>query len=127
MVKKITKFSIVVTLLLALIGLVLMVLLVSIYTSKGASFTFRNESGFTITSATITLSNKTCSVKKLETTGEINCYFSNLSDSHYSVEVDLANGSKIQKDLGYVSGGMDFIDVITLSKDGELTLKSKVE
>lgn len=127
MLIKLIKFSTTVILLLVIIGLVLFIILDhGIYSGKGASLTFRNESGLTITSATIDLSGKTCSVKKLEDTGEIICYFADLTDSGYNVQVELINGSKFKSnDLGYVCGGINFTDVITINKVGEIKLDQK--
>jgi len=126
MLKKIIKFSTLVVLLLILIGLVLIIFVGhGVYSGKGATLTFRNESGFTIKTATITLSGYTCGVKKLEDTGEISYYFGNLSDSSYSVQVELVNGSIFQDEVGYVCGGMNFRDIITINKAGEIILWEK--
>ncbi|MFV1975615.1 MAG: hypothetical protein ACC651_07675 [Candidatus Scalindua sp.] len=123
--KRLLKFSTIVFLLLFLIALILLVFIGnSFYFGKGALLTFQNNSGHSISSATISVSGKLCGFKKLENQGEVNCYFENLSDSHYKVEVQLSNGSNYKASLGYVTGGMNFSDVITINEAGEITLAS---
>jgi len=124
MLKNIFKFSTIALLLLFLIGLVLLITAGhSIYSGKGASLIFKNQSGLTITSASIGVRGQSCSVKRLENNGEINCYFGNLSDSGYQVDVELSNGLIFKADdLGYVTGGIDFIDTIIINEKGGIIL-----
>ena len=122
---KFFKFSTIAFLLLFLIGLILFISIGhSVYSGKGASLTFKNQSGLTISIAIISVSGQSCSVKKLENHGEINCYFGNLGDSGYTVYVELSNGSKFNAEsLGYVTGGIDFSDIITINEEGEISLE----
>jgi len=125
MMNRLLKFSTIVILLLLVIALILFIFVGnSIYSGKGASLTFQNKSGLSISSATISVSGKLCGFKKLENQGEVNCYFDNLSDSHYQVEVELSNGSNYKANLGYVTGGMNFSDLIIINTAGEITLDS---
>ena len=111
---------------LTLIGLVLFFAIGhSVYSGKGSSLQFVNASGQTVTSAQITVSGKSCSVKKLGVAGEVECYFENLSDSSYSVAVTLQNGTVYSANsLGYVTGGMNFNDTITINEAGVFKLDS---
>jgi len=95
----------------------------SVYQGKYAKVTFLNNSGSTIEKAIVTVSNKSCSVTKLQYKGAINCYFENLTDSGYIVEGELSNGSKFKSNsIGYVTGGMNFNDKLTLEATSEITL-----
>lgn len=120
------KFTTIVLLLFPLIGLILFFTIGhSVYSGKGASLKFVNASGQTVTSAQITVSGKFCTVKKLGTGGEYECRFENLSDSSYSVAVTLQNGAVYSANsLGYVTGGMNFSDTITINEAGVIKLAS---
>ncbi len=39
------------------------------------------------------------------------------TDSHYSVSIKLASGRSINEDLGYVTHGMDFDDVLRIREN----------
>ena len=124
--KTLFKFSTIALLLLTLIGLMLFFAIGhGVYSGKGASLRFVNASGQTVTSAQIAVSGRFCSVKRLGG-GEIECYFENLSDSSYSVAVTLQDGAVYSANgLGYVTGGMNFDDTITINEAGEIKLDSK--
>jgi hypothetical protein len=97
----------------------------SIYSNKGASLKFVNSSGQHIESALISVSGQSCKVKKLGIGGEINCFFKDLYDGSYSVSVSLQGGAVYSEpSLGYVTGGMDFQDTITINQSGEIELVS---
>lgn len=125
--KTLLKFSTIALLLLTLIGLTLFFAIGhSVYSGKGATLKFVNASGQTVLSAQITVSSKFCSVKNLGVGGEVECYFENLSDSSYSVVVTLENGAEYSTNsLGYVTGGINFNDTITINEAGEFKLISK--
>ena len=124
--KALLKFSSITMLLLILIALVLFFAVgQSIFSNKGSSLTFVNNSGQTLQSATISVAGKSCGVKALQAGGEMQCYFENLHDSSYSVSVKLENGtSHAAESLGYVTGGMNFIDTITINHSGKINLDS---
>jgi hypothetical protein len=42
------------------------------------------------------------------------------SDSHYKLEVEFSSGKKLEKELGAVTNGMDFQDILTLDDHGVL-------
>jgi hypothetical protein len=46
------------------------------------------------------------------------------SDSHYKLVVEFKSGRKFEKELGYVTNGRDFKDVLTLSDD-DVSLKEQ--
>lgn len=125
--KTLFNFSTIALLLLTLIGLTLFFAIGhGVYSEKGASLRFVNASGQTVTSAQIAVSGRFCSVKRLGAGGEIECYFENLSDSSYSVAVTLQDGAVYSANgLGYVTGGMNFDDTITINEAGEIKLDSK--
>ena len=124
--KAIFKFSTIALLLLFLIGTVLFFVIGnSVYSGKSASLKFVNNSGQRIESADISVAGKTCSVKGLSVGGEIECYFENLYDSSYSVSVTLKGGAVFSAtSLGYVTGGMNFHDTITINNSGVIELVS---
>ena len=95
----------------------------SVYQGKSAKVTFINDSGETINQVIIHLSGKRCSVKGLINTGEVHCVFENLHDSGYQVEGYLNDGNTFKSDnMGYVTGGINFNDVITLNSSNEVIL-----
>ena len=120
------KFSTVAVLLLALIGLVLLFGLgYSLYQNKGANLKFINASGQHLESVKVLVSGKQCSVSKLGPNGEFSCYFENLSDSSYAVTATSQSGKVYSvSSLGYVSGGMNFNDIITINQSGVIALES---
>ena len=124
--KALFKFSTIAVLLVVLIGLVLFFAIGnSVYSGKSASLKFVNSSGQHIQSASITVAGQSCSVKELGTGGEIQCHFENLYDSSYSVSVKLQSGAVYaEPSLGYVTGGMNFNDTITINKSGVIELVS---
>lgn len=124
--KTLFKFSTIVLLLLTLIGLILFFTIGHrVYSGKGASLKFVNASGQAVASAQITVSGKSCNVKKLGAGGEFECYFENLSDSSYSVAVTLQSGAvHSANSLGYVTGGVNFSDTITINEAGVIKLDS---
>jgi hypothetical protein len=124
--KSFFKFSTIALLLVFLIGVVLLFAIGnSVYSGKGASLKFVNGSGQRIESAHISVAGKSCSVKKLGAGGEIDCHFESLYDSSYSVSVTLEGGSVYSStSLGYVTGGMNFNDTITINQSGVIELVS---
>jgi len=124
--KALFRFSTIAILLLVFIGLVLFFGIGhSVYSGKGASLKFANGSGQTIEAATITVAGKSCGVSLLHTGGSIQCYFENLYDSSYSVTVKLNNGDEYSAEsLGYVTGGINFKDTITINQSGAIELES---
>ena len=117
--KSFFKFTTIVFLLLFLSVLVFFVS-INNNNDNGASLTFTNKSGHSISRATITVSGKTCGFKGLENLGEVNCYFENLYDSHYHINIELSTGSNINADLGYVTSGMSFNHLIIINSAGEI-------
>jgi len=111
-------------LLLILIAMVVIYIIGSrIYQGKYAKVIFLNDSGTTIERAIVTVSGKSCSVKKLQQGGEICCYFERLTDSGYTVEGELTNGIKFKsKSMGYVTGGMNFNDKLILEPTYKVTI-----
>ncbi len=120
-IRKILTYA---TLLLFLIAIVLLFIIGnSVYSGKSAKVSFINNSGREIKSATISVSGKSCSVKKLQHTGEMHCIFENLTDSSYMVEGTLTNGNSFKgNSMGYVTGGINFNDKITLESTNEVVL-----
>lgn len=45
------------------------------------------------------------------------------SDSHYSVQIEFKSGKKLQKDIGYITNGVDFNHEITVT-DGDLSISN---
>ena len=122
------KFTTIAGLLAILIALALFLAIgKGIYSGKGSALKFVNASGHAVSSAKITVAGKSCSFKGLANGGEVNCYFENLYDSSYSVSVTLDSGSKYTaKSLGYVTGGIDFNDRITINNAGEFKVDSSI-
>ena len=95
----------------------------SVYQGKSAKVTFINDSGKTINQVIIHLSGKHCSAKGLIHTGEVHCVFENLHDSGYQVESALNDGNTFKSDnMGYVTGGINFNDLITLNSSNKVVL-----
>ncbi len=46
------------------------------------------------------------------------------SDSHYKIKMEFSSRRKLEKELGYVTNGRDFRDILVLSDD-DVTLKEK--
>ena len=124
--KALFKFSTIAVLLIVLIVLVLFFAIGnSVYSGKTASLKFVNASGQLIKSASITVAGKSCSVKELGPGGEIRCHFEDLYDSSYSVSVKMQSGVlHSEPSLGYVTGGMNFNDTITINQSGVIELVS---
>ena len=120
------KLSTIVFLLVVLIGLVAFFAIGnSVYSGKSASLRFMNSTGQHIQSAQISVAGQSCSVKELGVGGEMQCYFENLYDSSYSVSVKLQNDTVYKEpSLGYVTGGMNFNDTITINQSGVIELIS---
>lgn len=125
--KAIFKFSTVVLLLLLLIGLVVFVSVgYSVYSGKGATVKLVNLSGQVIVEASVSVAGQTCSVKKLGSGGEIQCHFKNLHEGSYSISATMQNGEVfLEPNLGYVTGGINFNDTITINQSGVIALVSK--
>ena len=95
----------------------------SIYQGKYAKVNFINDSGKTINQVTIHLSGKLCSAKGLIHKGEFHCIFENLHDSSYQVEGTLSDNTKFKSNsMGYVTGGINFNDIVTLNASNEVIL-----
>ena len=95
----------------------------NVYQGKYAKMAFINNSGKTINQVVIHLSGKLCSAKGLIHTGELHCIFENLHDSSYQVEGILSDNRKFKSSsMGYVTGGMNFNDVVTLNSSNEVIL-----
>ena len=95
----------------------------SVYQGKSSKVTFINDSGKTINQVIIQLSSKHCSAKGLIHTGEVHCVFENLHDSGYLVEGVLSDGGTFKSNsMGYVTGGMNFNDLLTLNSSNKVIL-----
>lgn len=119
--KDFLKFSTIVGLLSFLILLLFVVIFVYTELSGGtASLRLVNSTGQHIESAQISLAGETCSVMNLGVGGQFQCSFGNLEEGSYSVSVKLQDGSIYNNsNLGYVTSGMDFDDIITIQSTGQ--------
>jgi hypothetical protein len=124
--KALFNFSTIVLLLIVLIGFVFFFAIGnSVYSGKSASLKFVNGTSQRVESALISVAGKSCRVKELAVGGEMECHFDNLYDSSYSVSVTMQSGAVYSEpSLGYVTGGMDFNDTITINQSGVIELVS---
>ncbi|MDH5718803.1 MAG: hypothetical protein OEZ22_14345 [Spirochaetia bacterium] len=118
--KKITYFS-----------LFLIIILFSIfwfigeseYKEKYANLEFINNSGEPLDIVSITLNSKTCSVNRLLASDSLKCIFKNIYDDSYHIEIKYKNGKHLKDNLGYVTRGISFDDILILTSEGHLKLK----
>ena len=124
--KALLKFSTIAILLIILIGIVVVGIIGhEVYSGKGVALTFINNSGQSADSVVIAVSGQSCSANGLERGGKFSCRIENLSDSGYNVQVKLRSGSTFSvKDFGYVTGGMESVEEITINENGEIKFSS---
>ena len=111
-------------LLLALIVLVIVLVGYGHYSNKGTVVRFVNLSSNAISTIRIDVSGRFCEAKEVGINGELTCQFTDLSDSEYEVNIELTDGTQISNELGYVTGGINFNDVIEFNSDLKLGLKT---
>lgn len=121
------KLSLIVTPLVVIIGLVVLLIVDREVPKEGASLRLINATGKTIKVVKVVVASKSCSANGVAANSELTCFFDKLSDSSYSVEVTLDSGvTYTGENLGYVTGGVFFIDEITIEASGEFKLERKV-
>jgi hypothetical protein len=83
-----------------------------------------NNSGQPIKQLQIDVFGKSQSISSLENGENVTLVYRNLSDSHYTLNGELKDGTRIEGDFGYVTHGMDFEVTFKISKGGEVKFVS---
>lgn len=78
-------------------------------------FLIINEANETIKRAIVSVCGQTIELKGLQPTQKAFGLYDVKSDSHYAVTVEFESGRKLQKDVGYVTSGLDFHDKIVVT------------
>lgn len=81
-----------------------------------------NKAKETITRAVVLVCGQTIELKSIQPTKSAFGFYEVKADSHYDVKVEFQSGSKLHKEIGYVTNGKDFQDeVIVTEGDIQLT------
>lgn len=91
--------------------------------TRESNVTLQNNSNSEISKAIIEVCNQKFVVSNLKSGNSQNFVFVAKFDSHYSVKVDFANGRQLNKELGYVTNGMTFNDLLVVDHN-DIVLKS---
>ena len=96
------------------IALIAAVAIISL-SSHYSNVTVVNAGNVAITNMTITLSQETRSIASLKPNEKRGLRFSVRGDASYVVSATFENGEKLNKEVGYVTNGMDFHEVMRIS------------
>jgi len=99
-------------------------LIASCSSENSATVLVSNNSGQLIKSLRIDVFGKSQSITSLENGKSITLVYRNLSDSHYTLNGELKDGSRIEGDFGYVTHGMDFEATFKIHKGGKIEFTS---
>ncbi|GAC1469139.1 MAG: hypothetical protein PVSMB1_17720 [Gemmatimonadaceae bacterium] len=96
-------------------------LLTSCTTNKG-NFSLVNKAKEPITRASVAICGQTIELKDVQPNKSGAGSYEVTSDSHYTIQVEFQSGTKLKKETGYVTHGMDFQHEITVTdSDIEIT------
>jgi hypothetical protein len=76
-------------------------------TNKG-SFLLINNSEESISKASVKVCGQTIELKNIPPSESAKGTYQVKSDSHFDIIIDFKNGKKLQKQIGYVTNGIDF-------------------
>ena len=104
------------TLLLALIGA--SVALGSCSRPSTAEVTLVNDAQFDVTRCDVTLGDASTTVNVIASKTAAVIVLPVRTDGHYIVNLKFANGDKLHAELGYVTSGFNYKDVLTIHANG---------
>lgn len=91
-------------------------------TANTGNFSLVNKAKEPIAHASVTVCGQTIEMKGIQPTKSAQGSYKVKSDSHYDVKVEFQSGKKLQKEVGYVTNGLDFQHEITVTDtDIEIT------
>jgi hypothetical protein len=89
-------------------------ILVSCMTNKG-NFLLVNKAKEPIARALVTVCGQTIEFKAIQPSKSASGSYEVKSDSHYDVRAEFESGRKLQKEIGYVTNGLDFQHEIVIT------------
>ncbi|HOY64061.1 MAG TPA: hypothetical protein PLK80_17890 [bacterium] len=84
--------------------------------SHTGHFTLTNQSDEMIAHGTVSICGKTFAFENVEKDDSIEETYEAKGDSHYSITVVFASGATIKDEIGYVTTGFNYEDIITVAK-----------
>ena len=104
--------------------LLLLGVMISCSSENSATVHVLNDSGQLIEKLKIDMIGKSQSISNLKNGESITLTYHNLSDSHYTLNAELEDGSRIVGDFGYVTNGMNYEAYFKIHKGGEVEFTS---
>lgn len=104
------------------ISAVFAVIFMASCSANTGNFSLINKTKEPIARASVTVCGQTIDMKDIQPTKSAQGSYKVKSDSHYDVRVEFQSGKKLHKEIGYVTNGLDFQHVITVTDtDIEIT------
>lgn len=85
-----------------------------------------NKASESISRVSISICGQTIRMSEIQFGGTAQGSYEVTSDSHYTISVEFYSGKKIQKDIGYVTRGMNFWHEITITDSDIQITNAKV-
>ena len=108
----------------AYILLLLLGVMISCSSENSATVHVLNDSGQLIEKLKIDVFGKSQTISSLKNGESTTLMYHNLSDSHFTLNGELEDGSRIAGDFGYVTSGMNFEASFKIHKGGEVEFTS---
>jgi len=105
-------------------GLAVGCVVATMLSSWNGEVTIKNDATKEVTKGQISICNQQFDFGGLKVGTSKTIAYRIKSDSHYKVVVEFESGKKLSKELGYVTNGMDFKDVLRV-KDDDIILEKK--
>jgi hypothetical protein len=94
-------------------------------TENTATVTIFNKSDSDIRFLDVGIAGKTLRINNMKNGAVTKVQFRGLGDSHYLLEGELQDGTKIGGEFGYVTNGMNFNDTFVITKGGKIEFTSQ--
>jgi len=108
---------------IAISATLLVFVMVSCIANKGV-FVLVNKAKEPITRVLVTVCGQTIEMKDIQPTKSALGSYKVTSDSHYNIRVEFQSGKKLQKEMGYVTNGVDFHhEIVVIDTDINLMKK----
>ncbi len=101
------------------IGFILLAFLwsISIAISYDGNVRIVNATGESVKTGELEVCGQKFKIGEIEQGKSFMIHYKVKSDSHYKLAVEFRSGRKLTRELGYVTNGRDFKDVLTLKED----------
>lgn len=98
-----------------LVSAVLVLLALAACTTNDGTILLVNKAKEPISRVLVTVCGQTIEVKNIQPTESAQGSYIVKSDSQYDITVEFQSGKRLQKEVGYVTNGIDFHDEITIT------------